>query len=61
MHGEDEHLEAQVSLAREQGIRHQLNGRNGDLYMLSPTTAIRRQAIPVGRLGVGKRSLERIA
>ena len=61
VHGEDEHLEAQVSLAREQGIRHQLNGRNGDLYMLSPTTAIRRQAIPVGRLGVGKRSLERIA
>jgi len=60
VHGEEEHLDAHVKLAQRRGIRHQLNGRNGDLYMLSPTTAIRRGAVPVGRLGVGKSALERI-
>ncbi len=61
VHGEPQHLDAQVEVARSAGIDYQLNGRNGDLFMIGPTTAIRRGAVPVGRLGVGQRSLEKIA
>lgn len=60
VHGEPEHLEAQTTLARQEGITRQLNGRNGDLFMIGPNVAIRRNAAPVGRLGVGKRALEKI-
>lgn len=61
VHGEPQHLEAQVEVARSAGIDYQLNGRNGDLFIIGPTTAIRRKAVPVGRLGVGQRSLDKIA
>ena len=61
VHGEPEHLDAQVQLAKSAGIERQLNGRNGDLFVISPTTSIRRKAVAVGRLGVGKKALEKIA
>lgn len=61
VHGESSHLDAQVKVARSAGIRQQLNGRNGDLFMIAPSTAIRRNAVEAGRLGVGKQSLEKIA
>jgi len=61
VHGEPEHLDAQTNLARAAGIDYQLNGRNGDLLLIGPTTSIRRCAVPVGRLGVGPKSLEKIA
>ena len=61
VHGEAEHLDAQAELARACGIRRQLNGRNGDLFIIAPTTSIRRSAVNTGRLGVGRKSLERIA
>lgn len=61
VHGENEHLDAQTALARASGIKRQLNGRNGDLFTISPTTSIRRNAVATGRLGLGRRSLEKIA
>ena len=61
VHGEPEHLDAQTALARSAGISKQLTGRNGDLFMIGPTTAIRRNAVPAGRLGVGKKALEKIS
>jgi len=44
VHGESEHLDAQVDVAQECGIPRRLCGRNGDLFVLSPNKAIRRQA-----------------
>ena len=60
VHGEPEHLDAQASLAKDAGIYRQLNGRNGDLFTIAPTTSIRRGAVATGRLGVGRQSLEKI-
>jgi len=60
VHGEAEHLDAQVKLAREHGIERQLSGRNGDLFMVTPTKAIRRGMVDTGRLGVGRRALEHV-
>ncbi len=61
VHGEEEHLDAQTELAREAGIKRQLNGRNGDLFTIAPTISIRRNAVATGRLGVGRQSLEVIS
>jgi len=60
VHGEPEHLNAQTALARSSGIHRQLNGRNGDLFTIAPSTSIRRGAVAVGRLGVGRKSLEKV-
>lgn len=61
VHGEEKHLDAQTQLAKDCGINRQLNGRNGDLFTLAPTTSIRRGAVNTGRLGLGKKSLEKIS
>jgi len=61
VHGEKSHLDAQSALAKAQGIERQLTGQNGDLFIIAPVAAIRRDAITVGRLGVGRQSLEKIA
>jgi ribonuclease J len=61
VHGEDSHMNAQSTLAKSEGIDKQLTGKNGDLFIIAPNTAIRRNAVPVGRLGVGKTALEKIA
>ncbi len=50
VHGEAEHLQANVKIASESGIDRQLCGENGDLFMIAPTKAIRRKAFSVGRL-----------
>lgn len=50
VHGEVEHLEANSKVASRAGIARQLCGRNGDLFMIAPTKAIRRNAFDVGRL-----------
>ena len=60
VHGETEHLDAQVELARDSGIHRQLNGRNGDLFTISPSISIRRGVVATGRLGVGRKSIEKI-
>lgn len=61
VHGEPEHMEAQVEVAKLCGIPRRLNGKNGDLFVLAPNKAIRRNATPAGRLGLGSKSLEKIA
>lgn len=61
VHGEPDHLDAQANLAREAGIERRLVGRNGDLFTLAPTPGVRRAAARVGRLGVGRKGLEKIA
>ncbi len=52
VHGEPQHLDAHAVLAREIGVPMQLNGRNGDLFLLAPQPGIRRGAAEVGRLEV---------
>jgi len=61
VHGEAQHLDAHIDLAKAQGINRQLRGVNGDLFMLAPNTGIRRSVIPTARLGVGPKGLEKIA
>jgi len=61
VHGEIEHMDAQVDVARDSGIGRRLSGLNGDLFVLSPNKAVRREAVKIGRLGVGRKSLEKIA
>jgi ribonuclease J len=39
-----------VTLARQLGVPRQLNGRNGDLFMLAPQPGIRRAAEGMGRV-----------
>lgn len=60
VHGEALHLEAQAELARTAGIKRRLVGRNGDLFTLAPAPGVRRGASAVGRLGLGRKGLERI-
>jgi ribonuclease J len=60
VHGEPAHLDAQASLALDEGIERRLVGRNGDLFTLAPTPGIRRGVVPVGRLGVSRKGLQRI-
>lgn len=50
VHGEPEHMQANVELAIEAGIPRQLCGENGDLFTISPNRSIRRNAYHVGRL-----------
>ena len=57
VHGEPKHLEAHAAVARQAGVGRRMVGRNGDLYMLAPQRAIRRQAVTVGRLGVEREQL----
>ena len=52
VHGEAEHMEANAALARSVGVPRQMTGSNGDLFMLAPVPGIRRNAAPVGRLGL---------
>jgi ribonuclease J len=50
VHGTPRHLDAHAELAKQLGVPRQLNGRNGDLFMLSPQPGIRRGAASVGRV-----------
>jgi ribonuclease J len=52
VHGEAEHLEANVKVANSAGVSRQLCGRNGDLFVIAPNKAIRRNAFTVGRLAL---------
>jgi len=57
VHGEAHHMEAQTRLARRAGIRHQLCGRNGDLFRIAPSTSIQREVVQCVRLGVDRKGL----
>lgn len=50
VHGEHEHMQANVAIAREAGINRQLSGENGDLFVIAPQKSIKRQAFHAGRL-----------
>lgn len=50
VHGEAQHLQANVQIASDAGVSRQLCGENGDLFTIAPTKSIRRNAFNVGRL-----------
>ncbi len=50
MHGEARHLDAQVKLAREQGIENVVAGRNGSVMRLCPAPAEAIDDAPSGRV-----------
>ena len=50
VHGEGHHLDAHAALASELAVPVQLNGRNGDLFLLAPQPGLRRGAAPVGKI-----------
>ncbi|ASP38245.1 MBL fold metallo-hydrolase [Bacterioplanes sanyensis] len=60
VHGEAEHMRVHAELARHSGAGQALTGRNGDVFMLAPVAGIRRQAVPVGRLGWHKGGLVKV-
>ena len=55
VHGEAEHMQAQIQLARMHHIERQMCGRNGDLFIIAPTKSIRRSLVNTQRLGVDHR------
>ncbi len=60
VHGEAHHMEAQTKLAKRSGIRHQLCGRNGDLFRIAPSISVQRAAVQCERLGVDRKGLTKI-
>jgi len=57
VHGEAEHMQANTELAKKSGVPRQIQGTNGDLFIIAPNKAIRRNAVPVGRLTLQGRKL----
>ena len=60
VHGETHHMQAQTTFAKHAGIRHQLCGRNGDLFRIAPSISIQRMAVHCERLGVDRKGLTQI-
>ncbi len=60
VHGEPLHIAAQARLARACGVPIQLAGRNGDLFMVAPVPGLRRDAVRSGRLGLGRRGMDKL-
>ena len=60
VHGEMQHLKANAGIAKSVGVRLQLLGLNGDLFLIAPVPGIRRNAVKVGRLGLKKGKLIRL-
>lgn len=60
-HGEGRHLQANADIAREAGVRRQLLGENGDLFVIAPQPAVRRKFARVGRLGLTPKGLAAVA
>lgn len=52
VHGEEHHMLANAAIARANGARLALTGRNGDLFHLAPSPGLRRRAVATGRLQV---------
>lgn len=57
VHGEDSHMQANTEIAREAGVGRQIQGKNGDLFIIAPNKAIRRNCVPAGRLTLQGRKL----
>ena len=60
VHGEQHHMQAQVQLAKNSGIKNRLCGKNGDLFRITPNASIQRDAISCARLGVARNGLSKI-
>lgn len=52
VHGEDEHMHANAEIARQNGVRRQLTGRNGDLFVISGAGRVRKNAVTTGRIAL---------
>ena len=61
VHGETVHMQANAHIAKKAGIQRQLQGQNGDLFIIAPNKAIRRGALPAGRLGLQGNKLVSVA
>ena len=61
VHGEPKHLSVHAGLAREAGVPVQLQGRNGDLFMIGPVAGLRPRQVATGRVGVGASGLEKLS
>jgi len=57
VHGETEHMQANTNLAKQAGIPRQIQGSNGDLFIIAPNKAIRRNEVHTGRLTLQGRKL----
>ncbi|MEG3768390.1 ribonuclease J [Alteromonas sp. 14N.309.X.WAT.G.H12] len=54
VHGENAHIKAHCTIAKNSGVRKTYAGNNGDLYRLSPQAGIRRQWVKAGRIPIQK-------
>ena len=50
VHGEAEHMTANANIAKAQGIKQQLTGVNGDLFVLSGRGKVKKNAVKTGRI-----------
>lgn len=60
VHGEIQHLKANAKIAKASQVKHQLVGKNGDIYCIAPVKGIRRNAVKTGRLGVKRNNIVKI-
>lgn len=52
VHGEAEHIAANADIAKSTGVRRQLTGTNGDLFVISGPGKVRRKAAVTGRIAL---------
>jgi ribonuclease J len=52
VHGEAEHMAANATIAKTQGVPSQLTGTNGDLFILNGRGKIRKQVVKTGRIAL---------
>jgi ribonuclease J len=52
VHGESRHMAANASIAKQAGVNRCLNGSNGDLFVLSEPSMIKRNWLSTGRVVV---------
>lgn len=60
-HGEPKHMAANAKIAKAAGVKRQLTGSNGDLFLLAPQVGVQRGAAAVGRLGYDNGRLVTVA
>jgi ribonuclease J len=51
-HGEDAHLKANAAIAQNAGVKQQLTGLNGDLFVLAPDPRVWRGFASTGRIAI---------
>lgn len=61
VHGEAAHMQANAVVAKNAGIKLQLTGNNGDLFLLAPQPGVRRGVAKAGRVGLERGQLVPVA